>query len=129
MTRRRKISLINLVKASFSILYTIIFSLIFAWHILFFIFFIVFIYPLDTTLFWDQNLQMEILMDLHFLKPACEENDIFCGWSLHCKNFPKRYAWLSVTFLSFISFEQVTGNNKFRQWKVPDFRKLVDLSE
>ena len=29
---------------------------------------------------------------------------------IHCKNFSKRYAWLSVTFLDFISFEQVTGN-------------------
>ena len=27
--------------------------------------------------------------------------------------FPKRYAWLSVIFLSFVSFEQVTGNNGF----------------
>ena len=32
---------------------------------------------------------------------------------IHCKNFPKRCAWLSVTFLGFISFEQVTGNNRF----------------
>ena len=26
------------------------------------------------------------------------------GCLMHCKNFPKRYAWLSVTFLGFISF-------------------------
>ena len=47
----------------------------------------------------------------------------------HCKNFPKRYAWLSVTFLGFISFEQVAGNNRIWPWNVPDFRNLVDLSE
>ena len=41
-----------------------------------------------------------------------------CGClSVHCKNFPKRYAWLSVTFLGFISFEQVAGNNGFRPLK------------
>ena len=44
-----------------------------------------------------------------------------CGWLidwsivLRCKNFLKRYAWLSITFLVFISFEHVTGNNRFRQ--------------
>ena len=32
---------------------------------------------------------------------------------IHCKNFPKCYAWLSVTFLGFISFEKVAGNNGF----------------
>ena len=34
--------------------------------------------------------------------------------TLHCMNFPKRCALLSVTFLGFISFEQVAGNNGFR---------------
>ena len=33
---------------------------------------------------------------------------------VHCKNFSKRYAWLSETFLAFISFEQVAGKNGFR---------------
>ena len=33
--------------------------------------------------------------------------------SQHCKNFPKRYAWLSVTFLDFIYFEHDTGNISF----------------
>ena len=42
--------------------------------------------------------------------------------------FPKRYARISVTFLGFIGFEQVTGNNRFRPWNVPDLRNLVDLS-
>ena len=49
--------------------------------------------------------------------------------TLHCKIFPKRYAWISVTFLGFISFEQVTGNNRLRTWNVPDFRNLVDLNK
>ena len=47
----------------------------------------------------------------------------------HCKNFPKRYAWLSVTFLGFIRFEQVAGNKGFVPENVPDFSNLVDLSE
>ena len=45
--------------------------------------------------------------------------------NVHCKNFMKRYAWLSVTFLGFISFEQVAGNNGFRPLKRPDFRNSV----
>ena len=48
---------------------------------------------------------------------------------IYCKNFPKLYAWLSVTFLGFISFEQVAGNKGFVPENVPDFRNLVDLSE
>ena len=47
----------------------------------------------------------------------------------HCKNFPKRYAWLSVTFVGFTSFEQVTGNNGFRPWNSSHFRNLVNLGE
>ena len=43
---------------------------------------------------------------------------------LNCKNFTWRYAWISVTFLGFISFEQVTGNNKFHPWDDPNFRKF-----
>ena len=49
---------------------------------------------------------------------------------IHCKNFPKSYAWLSVTFLGFISFEQVAVEiTGLVPENVPDFRNLVDLSE
>ena len=49
---------------------------------------------------------------------------VFSKFSTHCKNFPKRYAWLSVTFLGFISFEQVTGNNRFRPYKGSWFQEF-----
>ena len=44
--------------------------------------------------------------------------------NIHCKNFPKRYAWLSVTFLGFISFEQLAGNNWFGPWKRSWFQEF-----
>ena len=45
---------------------------------------------------------------------------------LHCKNFPKRYAWLSVTFLDFISFEQVTESTRFFSLKLFLFKAELD---
>ena len=46
------------------------------------------------------------------------------SFSVHSKNFPKRYAWLSVTFLDFICFDQVTGNIRFLPWKHSWFREF-----
>ena len=66
------------------------------------------------------------------MKKKIEENCInesSCLESLHCKNSPKPYEWLSVTFPGFICFELVTGNNRFWPWNVPDFMNLVNLNE
>ena len=49
--------------------------------------------------------------------------------SLHCKNFPKRYAWLSVhSWILYVLIRLLEISGFFPE-NISDFRNLVDLNE
>ena len=48
--------------------------------------------------------------------------DVYASTSL--SEFLVTLVWISVKFMSFISFKQVAGNNRFHLWNVPDLRKF-----